>query len=113
MMKGVEGDILIIMMELVGEMKKSVKRITGDYVDFALEFLHDYYFVIYDKVNKTQFTKEIELIYLAKEDYNVYYLTTELNISKTTLYEHIKFIESHIAVCQELFKCLEKKKQNN
>ena len=80
MLKGVEGDILIIKMELVGEMKKSVKRITGDYVDFALEFLHDYYFVIYDKVNKTQFTKEIELIYLAKEDYNVYYLTTELNI---------------------------------
>lgn len=92
-------------------MLKSKRNIIKDYDDFILKFFHDCCFAIYDKVNNTQYAKEMEYIYLHSQEYSIFELTTELNLSRSTLYEHIEFINRHIVHYKELLSDSAKFKQ--
>ena len=84
-------------------MLKSKRNIIKDYDDFILKFFHDCYFAIYDK--------ELEYIYLNSQEYSIFELTTELSLSRSTLYEHIEFINRHIVHYKELLSDSAKFKQ--
>lgn len=85
-------------------MIKSVKDIIEVCDDCTIAFLYTCYFVIYDAINNTQFVKEMEYIYMHKEKYTIDEVAEKLNLSRSTLYDHIKFINKHFVACKKTIR---------